>query len=62
MGQCLRRKYGISESEAAALRGWVKDFMFETVIGPYLPSSMARESIHQCQLAVQAILGGAIQC
>ena len=28
--------YGISESEAAALRGWVKDFMFETVIGALL--------------------------
>ena len=28
--------YGISESEAAALRSWVKDFMFESVIGALL--------------------------
>ena len=28
--------YGISESDAAALRSWVKDFMFEQVIGALL--------------------------
>jgi hypothetical protein len=28
--------YGISESEASALRSWVKDFMFEQVIGALL--------------------------
>ena len=28
--------YGISESDAAALRSWVKDFMFEQVIGELL--------------------------
>ena len=28
--------YGISEVEAAALRSWVKDFMFEQVVGSLL--------------------------